>query len=109
MLDSIISLHELESSNPLNFWDTLKKSTPNLCCAALEILAIPAQSAGSERIFSAMNTVVTKTRCSLKQCNVGPLVESALRFKQNRLSDLSILRVLEMNVNCISNLENLEF
>jgi len=31
-----------------------------------------------------MNTIVTKTRCRLKQNNIGPLVESSLRFKQDR-------------------------
>jgi hypothetical protein len=56
-----------------------------LCRAALDLLSIPAQSAASERIFSVMNCVVTKGRCSLKQHNVGPLVQLAMRYKQQRV------------------------
>ena len=32
-----------------------------------------------------MSCVVTKGRCSLKQHNVGPLVQSAMRYKQQRV------------------------
>ena len=63
----------------------MEVSAPNLCRAAIEMLSIPAQSAASERIFSVMNCVVTKSRCSLKQKNVGPLVQSAMRYKQQRV------------------------
>jgi hypothetical protein len=41
--------------------------------------------AGAERIFSAMNTIVTKTRCHLKQCNIGILTNiSPLIFKRQK-------------------------
>jgi hypothetical protein len=73
-------MHTLQSSNPGNRGEEL----PLLPFVAQEILAIPALSAGAKSIFSAMNTIVTKTRCRLKQNNIGPLVESSLRFKQDR-------------------------
>ncbi len=83
-ISSINTLQERQSYSPLLTWKSLEKELPHLSFIAKEILAIPAQSAGAERIFSAMNTIVTKTRCRLKQNNIGPLVESSLRFKQDR-------------------------
>jgi hypothetical protein len=66
-----------------------------------------------------MNTVVTKTRCSLKQCHVGPLVESALRFKQTYVTKRAVnigeglppfgsfnSELLELNDDCISNISD---
>ena len=71
--------------NPLKIWKEMEETAPNLCRAALDLLSIPAQSAASERIFSVMKCVVTKGRCSLKQHSVGPLVQSAMRYKQQRV------------------------
>jgi len=79
------SLLELQTSNPLLFWKELHTRAPHLSRAARDILCIPAQSAAAERIFSAMNTVVTKQRCGLKQKNIGPLVQSAMRYKQSKV------------------------
>jgi hypothetical protein len=119
ILGSITALSELQASNPLNLWESLNKSLPHLTEVALEILAIPAQSAGAERIFSAMNTIVTKTRCSLKQSNIGPLVESALRFKQQFVSKRQVkiseglppfgsfnTVLLEIDDECVSNISD---
>jgi len=83
-MSSINTLQERQSSNPLLTWKSQEKELPHLSFIAKEILAIPAQSAGAERIFSAMNTIVTKTRCGLNQFNMGPLVESSLRFKEDK-------------------------
>ena len=56
-------MHTLQSSNPGNRGEEL----PLLPFVAQEILAIPALSAGAKSIFSAMNTIVTKTRHRFKQ------------------------------------------
>ena len=79
------SISEVQTMNPLKIWKEMEETAPNLCRAALDLLSIPAQSAASERIFSVMNCVVTKGRCSLKQHNVGPLVQSAMRYTQQRV------------------------
>ena len=85
ILAAATTISEVQVLNPLQVWKDMEVSAPNLCRAAIEMLSIPAQSAASERIFSVMNCVVTKSRCSLKQKNVGPLVQSAMRYKQQRV------------------------
>jgi hypothetical protein len=85
ILAAATTISEVQVLNPLQVWKDMEVSAPNLCRAAIEMLSIPAQSAASERIFSVMNCVVTKSRCSLKQKNIGPLVQSAMRYKQQRV------------------------
>ena len=70
--------------NPLKWWGTIDAGgeCPMLCSVAKLILQTPAQAAASERVFSCLNTIVTKLRCRLRGPLAGQLVASAMRFKQ---------------------------
>ena len=51
--------------NPLDWWKTQQTVYPRLAKLAKRYLATPASSAPSERVFSSMNIVISKTRSRL--------------------------------------------
>lgn len=61
-------------NNPLDWWRLHHSKYPNLWKLASIILAIPATSAPSERVFSAAANIVNKKRVRLKADNVDLLV-----------------------------------
>lgn len=61
-------------NNPLDWWRVNHEKFPNLWKMASCILAIPATSAPSERVFSAAANIVNKKRVSLKPETVDLLV-----------------------------------
>eukprot|EP00590_Aulacoseira_subarctica_P000055 CAMPEP_0172438218 /NCGR_PEP_ID=MMETSP1064-20121228/72685_1 /TAXON_ID=202472 /ORGANISM="Aulacoseira subarctica , Strain CCAP 1002/5" /LENGTH=198 /DNA_ID=CAMNT_0013186761 /DNA_START=546 /DNA_END=1139 /DNA_ORIENTATION=- len=73
--DSGLKLHEAESYNcPLEWWRVNHTNYPNIWKLAERILAIPATSAPSERVFSSAAKIVDKKRVRLKPYNVDSLV-----------------------------------
>jgi hypothetical protein len=71
-------------SNPLEWWmeEQQQLEYPILSRLALPLLAIPAQSSESERIFSTMNQLVTEDRHSMRPENIA---KEVLLFKWRRL------------------------
>ena len=61
-------------ANPLDWWKLNSGHFPLLSCMARKLLAIPATSAPSERVFSAAGHIVNKRRASLSSENVEMLV-----------------------------------
>jgi hypothetical protein len=59
---------------PLKWWSERQKAYPHIATVARNILAIPASSVPSERIFSIANNIVTKKRTQLSPENVDLLI-----------------------------------
>lgn len=72
--------HTLDT-DPLQFWKARKNDCPNLAKAARVILAIVAQAAGSERVWSVLSNIVNKYRCKLNKYFAADLVKSCMRSK----------------------------
>lgn len=64
----------IDDVNPLDWWKQHEPHFPTLAKAARRFLCIPASSAPSERVFSKVNSVVTKRRASLLPEKVEKLV-----------------------------------
>jgi len=71
--------------SPLQWWKDREMQFPLLSQAAKKYLAIQASSAASERVFSRMNVVKSKSRASL-----APERTEALVFIRRNLPHLSI-------------------
>ena len=68
-------LHILnDGSAPLNFWVSKLGTWPELALYALEVLACPAASVLSERVFSTAGGVITDKRSRLSRANVDKLM-----------------------------------
>jgi hypothetical protein len=61
-------------NNPLDWWRVNCDKYPNICSLATCILAIPATSAPSERVFSSAANIVNKKRVRLKPDTVDLLI-----------------------------------
>jgi hypothetical protein len=59
---------------PLAWWRKHKSSFPHLARVARKWLAVPASSAGSERLFSAAGNIMTGTRTRLSGERLGDIV-----------------------------------
>ena len=62
------------NSDPLEWWKLNEFRFPNLAVVAKSVLAIPATSTSSVRLFSTAGLTVTKLRNCLKPDNVNALV-----------------------------------
>ena len=70
------SFQEQMNIDPLAWWQTIKHQVPMLAKCAAKLFAIPAQSAASERFFSALTYIVNKHRCGLQVNRAAALVLS---------------------------------
>jgi hypothetical protein len=61
-------------NNPLIWWCLKQHQYPILSKIALRVLAIPATSAPSERVFSVAGITIAKERSRLDSANAGELV-----------------------------------
>jgi len=61
-------------SNPLQWWRTNQGSLKILSLIAKDLLAIPATSSASERVFSKSGHIVSRKRSALASKNVDVLV-----------------------------------
>ena len=72
--------HEVEyeyndqDNDPLVWWKEHEKQFPNIAILAKALLAIPATSASSERVFSVAGLTVSKTRARLSSSIVASMV-----------------------------------
>lgn len=61
-------------NNPLDWWRLKQEQYPLLAGIALKVLAIPATSAPSERVFSVAGITIAKERSRLDPANAGELI-----------------------------------
>lgn len=61
-------------NNPLDWWRVKHQQYPILAALALKVLAIPATSAPSERVFSVAGITISKERAKLDPANAGELI-----------------------------------
>ena len=78
------------NSNPLQFWKENHLVYPMLSAVARGVLAVPVQSASSERVFSKMTSLISSSRSSLTAKFGAMLISSAFRFKSSSFRDEDI-------------------
>jgi hypothetical protein len=61
-------------NNPLDWWHLKQQQYPLMASIALKVLAIPATSAPSERVFSVAGITIAKERSRLDAANAGELI-----------------------------------
>ena len=66
-------MKDCNNTDPLDFWTKNQLQFPILAPVARRVLAVPATSASTERLFSASGRVCTFDRTSLKPANVDIL------------------------------------
>ena len=66
-------MKDCNNTDPLEFWTMCQLQFPILALVARRVLAVPATSASTERLFSASGRVCTFDRASLKPANVDIL------------------------------------
>ena len=66
-------MKDCNNTDPLDFWTKNQLQFPILALVARRVLAVPATSASTERLFSASGRVCTFDRASLKPANVDIL------------------------------------
>ena len=94
-IKTLASKHEKDcgkimNSNPLQFWKENHLVYPMLSAVARGVLAVPAQSASSERVFSKMTSLISSSRSSLTAEFGAMLISSAFRFKSSSFRDEEI-------------------
>lgn len=79
------------NSNPLDFWRGASKDCPLLGKLARQLLAVPATSCPSERLFSAAGCIVTKRRAALTATHAEQIISlhEWSRFKSTESSSKS--------------------
>ena len=65
---------EYEYNDPLVWWKEHEKQFPNIAILAKALLAIPATSASSERVFSVAGLTVSKNRARLSSSIFASMV-----------------------------------
>lgn len=82
-----ITRSKLMNMNPLDFWNTEERRSlfPMLFTVAMMVLAVPAQSASSERVFSGMTSIVSNKRQSLNVNRAAALIDSAYSHSCEKL------------------------
>ena len=73
-IDMRLTNSTAEYNNPLDWWRFRATEFPRLSRMARKILAIPATSAPSERVFSVAGLTITKLRSRLRPDNASCLV-----------------------------------
>ncbi len=76
---------EIMNMDPLKFWRDYKDKFPHLFRVAVEVLATPAQSAPSERVFSKMTKIVSPGRKSLGGKLGAKLIQLSVRYNSKVL------------------------
>ena len=69
----LLHMRDCNDADPLYFWTKHQQQFPILAPVARRVLAVPATSASTERLFSASGRVCTFDRASLKPANVDIL------------------------------------
>ena len=69
----LVHMKDCNDSDPLYFWTKYQQQFPILALVARRVLAVPATSASTERLFSAGGRVCTSDRASMKPRNVDIL------------------------------------
>jgi hypothetical protein len=69
----LLHMKDCNNTDPLDFWTKNQLQFPILALVARRVLAVPATSASTERLFSASGRVCTFDRASLKPANVDIL------------------------------------
>ena len=69
----LVHMNNCNETDPLEFWTKYQQQFPILAPVARRVLAVPATSASTERLFSASGRICTFDRASLKPANVDIL------------------------------------
>ena len=81
---------QIMNLNPLQFWKgeicnngqcNLREKFPMLFTVAMMVLAVPAQSASSERVFSSMTSIISNRRQSLGVNRAAALIDSSFSHR----------------------------
>lgn len=78
---STIDMEDQLNLDPLVFYKIHGSQFPMVTQIALLILAIPGQSAASQRVYSTLTYIVSKYRCRLDGIRAAGLIKSAHRYK----------------------------
>ena len=79
--------NEIMNLNPLQFWNgEMKQKFPMFFAVAMMVLAVPAQSASSERVFSAMTAIISNKRQSLGVNRAADLINSSFSHSCAKLA-----------------------
>ena len=70
----LLHMKDCNNTDPLDFWTKNQLQFPILALVARRVLAVPATSASTDRLFSASGRVCTFDRASLKPANVDILL-----------------------------------
>ena len=74
-LKSFVKLPQLDpKDDPMKWWKENQQTYPTLAAVARQVLAIPASSAPTERVFSKMARVNAKGRASMKPALANALL-----------------------------------
>ena len=74
----LLHMKDCNNTDPLDFWTKNQLQFPILALVARRVLAVPATSASTERLYSASGRVCTFDRASLKPANVDILSTRAV-------------------------------
>ena len=77
-----MQLVEADLEAPLVFWAKYRQQMPHLTEVAMQVFAIPATSAGSERVFSVAGRVIEERRTMLKPKTVDAILRVKSFVKQ---------------------------
>ena len=78
------------NSDPIEWWKVNKFKFPHVAAVAKSVLAVPATSTSSERLFSTAGLTVTKLRNCLKPDNVNALVFLNKNFNFLEVSKIQV-------------------
>lgn len=73
-VDEYMKVNEIEKGDPLAWWREHRESFPKIAELARELLAVPASSAGAERVFKALSLVLSRKRRRLRDHRAEDLV-----------------------------------
>lgn len=96
-LDALCHVNRLcVDSSILNYWESKKKSEPELYQLSQVILAAPASQVSVERAFSALGLILTQKRTSIKSAKLNDVL--IIKLNSNLLNGVNLIE-LDLDIN----------